>query len=498
MKNILGREGFDNPYKGARVNEEKKDYNFSKNVKMEELDFDRLFDEINFHDGMTISFHHHLRNGDFVLNKVMKEIHKRGIKNIRIAASSIFDCHKPIVPMIEDETITDIHTSYMAGPVARAVSEGKLKNPAYITTHGGRPRAILEKELEIDVAFIATPALGKDGSISGSEGVSACGSLGYGITDCLCAKKVVALTDNLVDKVNKADLEGGFIDYYITMDKIGDPNGIVSGTTQMTKDPINLSIARKTAELIDELGIIKDGFSFQTGAGGISLAVAKEISELMREKKVKASFGSGGITGFFVDMLEKDMIESLEDVQCFDLEAIKSIEKNEGHKKISASRYANPNDKCVVDDLDLVVLGASEIDMDFNVNVTTGTDGYILGGSGGHADTATGAKLTIITSKLFNARISSVVKDVRTITTPGEVVDVLVTEYGIAVNPKREDLITYIKENTSIELMTIEDLYKKAISFTGLGKRREKSKDLIAYSVYRDGTILDGIYKVEN
>lgn len=497
MKNILGRKGFDNPFQGSKAKEAKKDYKFDKNVTMEEIDFDSLFEKLNFHDGMTISFHHHLRNGDYVLNIVMEEIHKRGFKDLTLAPTSIFNCHKPLVPMIEDGTVTSIYTSYMAGPVADAVSLGKLKNPAYITTHGGRPRSILEGELEIDVAFVAAPALDQSGAISGSEGPSACGSLGYAIADCLCAKKVVVFTDNLVDKVQKPDLSGGFVGYYIKLDKIGDPVGIVSGTTQITKDPIGLAIARKAAGLLEELGFMKDGFSFQTGAGGVSLAVAKEVSDLMKEKEVVGSFGCGGITGFFVDMLEAGLFERLEDVQCFDIKAVESIGKNANHQKISASKYANPNDRCVVDDLDVVILGASEIDKNFNVNVTTGSNGYILGGSGGHADTATGAKLSIITTKLFNARISSIVDEVRTITTPGEAVDAVVTEYGIAINPRREDLIKYIEENTKIKLVTMDYLYDKAISFTGKPKKHPKSDQVVAYSVYRDGTILDGIYKVE-
>lgn len=496
MKNILGREGLDNPFKGCKENEDKKEYKIEKSVKMEEIDFDRLFKKINFHDGMTVSFHHHLRNGDYVLNTVMKEIHNRGYKDITVAASSIFDCHKDLVPMIEDQTVTEIYTSYMSGPVAKAVSEGKLKNPAFITTHGGRPRSILEGELEIDVAFIAAPCIDKSGAISGSEGKSACGSLGYAVADCQCAKTVVAITDDYAEKVKNPDIVGGFVDYLIKLDKIGDPVGIVSGTTQITKDPIGLVIARKTADLIDQLGFIKEGFSFQTGAGGVSLAVAKEVSDIMKEKNIKGSFGCGGITGFFVDMLEKGQFETLQDVQCFDIKAIDSIKRNKNHKKISASRYANPNDKCVVEDLDVVILGASEIDKNFNVNVTTGTDGYILGGSGGHADTATGAKLSIITTKLFNSRISSIVDEVRTITTPGQAIDVIVTEYGIAINPNRKDLIDFIEENTKIELVTIGYLYEKAISFTGKPKKREKSNEVVAYSVYRDGTILDAIYKV--
>ena len=145
--------------------------------------------------------------------------------------------------------------------------------------------------------------------------------------------------------------------------------------------------------------------------------------------------------------------------------------------------------------MDCVILGASEIDLNYNVNVTTGSDGNILGGSGGHADTAAGAKLTIITTKLFNARVSAIVDEVRTVTTPGDTIDAIVTDYGIAINPKREDLLNLL-EKTNLKLVTVEDLYEKAISFTGKPKTRPKSDEIIAYSVYRDGTILDSLGKI--
>lgn len=483
-------------FESARANVDKKEYHFEKNIEPELIGFDQVFDKFDLKDGMTVSFHHHLRNGDYVLNMVMEKLHEKGLKNLRLAASSVFACHEPLVAMIEDGTVTDIETSYMSGPVAEAVSKGKLRNPVFITTHGGRPRSIYEGELEIDIAFVAGPSVDKKGAIDGSMGKSACGSLGYAVADAMCAKKVVAITDNFVDECENPDIGPGFVDFIVEVDQIGDPNGIVSGTTQVTKDPLGLKIARLTAELIDELGLIKDGFSMQTGAGGISLAVASEVKDLMEAKKVKGSFGSGGITGFFVEMLEKGLFESLEDVQCFDIEAIKSSKRNKNHHKISGSNYANPNDDCVAEKLDCVILGASEIDKNFNINVTTGSDGIILGGSGGHADTATGAKLTIITTKLFNARVSAVVDEVRTITTPGEVVDVLVTEYGIAINPQRTDLIEALKE-TKLEIKTIDELYDIATSLTGLPKKREKSDEVIGFSVYRDGTILDTISKVE-
>ena len=170
---------------------------------------------------------------------------------------------------------------------------------------------------------------------------------------------------------------------------------------------------------------MKDGFSFQTGAGGVSLAVAAAVKDVMVQRSVRGSFASGGITGAIVDMFHAGLFRALFDVQCFDLDAVDSYRRDEAHLAMSASMYANPHNRgSVVNQLDAMILGAAEIDVDFNVNVTTGTDGIIMGGSGGHADTAAGAKLAIVTTKLNAGGYAKVVDRVTTVTTPGETIDV--------------------------------------------------------------------------
>ncbi len=144
----------------------------------------------------------------------------------------------------------------------------------------------------------------------------------------------------------------------------------------------------------------------------------------------------------------------------------------------------------------MVILGASEIDLDYNVNVTTGTDGIILGGSGGHADTAAGAKLAIIVSKLMNARLSCLVDRVTTVTTPGETIDILVTDRGIAINPKHQELIEKLKAETNLEILTIGELKEIADGLTGIPEKLKTSDRIVAVSEYRDGTILDVLYMV--
>lgn len=500
MKNSIGREGMDRPFGGAFANVHYRDYPCTKDPSKTPSfgkSLDEVLDALDLKDGMTFSFHHHLRNGDYVLSTVMKKIQERGLKDIKIAATSIFPCHECLVDMMADQTVTKIYASYYSGPVAKAVSEGKCRDICVVSTHGSRPRAILEGELVIDVAFIAAPAVDHSGNISGSDGPSACGVIGYAVPDAKMAKKVVALTDFITDSVTKCEIEGYMVDEVVEMTQIGNADGIVSGTTKVTKDPVGLKIARDCATLIEHSGLLVDGFSFQTGAGGTSLAVATEVKSIMKEKNIHGSFASGGITQYIVEMLEEGLFNELYDVQCFDLGAVASMVKNLNHKKMDSNDYANINNKDnIASGLDVVILGASEMDLDYNVNVTTGSDGIILGGSGGHADTAAGAKLSIIVSKLVNARISCLVDRVTTVTTPGETIDVLVTERGIAINPRNAELIEKLKRETKLEILPIEELKQIADELTGVPNTRSHSEDIVAVSEYRDGTIVDVIYKV--
>lgn len=455
-----------------------------------------LFDKLDLKDGITVSSHHHLRNGDAVLNMMMLELQRRGIKDITLVASSLFPVHKELIPLLEDGTITNIITSYISGDLAKAISKGKLKGKILMQSHGGRARSIIDKNVVIDYAFIAAPSCDPMGNISGVNGEASCGSMGYAMADAIYAKKKIAITDTIVAYPNyPSDITEDYVDYILKVDSIGDKNGIVSGTTKVTKDPVGLKIAKDTLKVMKASGLLKDGFSYQSGAGGISLAVTDFLRDYMIKENIKGSFASGGITGYLTDMLEEGLFTSLYDVQCFDLKAIESIKKNANHLRMSGSEYGNPEVSAVVDNLDVVILGATEIDLDFNVNVITGADGVLMGGSGGHQDTAAGAKMSIIVSKLFSSRLPVIKNRVDVIATPGTTIDVLVTERGIAVNPLRQDLIEKFKEN-SLNVMTIQELKAIADNFMGEPKEIKKKDRIIGYSEYRDGSILDEIHEV--
>lgn len=450
-------------------------------------------------DGMTISFHHHMRNGDALVNMVLDIIAKLGIKDLTLAPSSLGTCHGPVIDHIKSGVITGIQSSGLREPLGDELSKGILKKPVIIRSHGGRARAVEDGELHIDVSFIAAPSCDKMGNINGRFGKSACGSMGYAIVDAQHADYVVAVTDNLVDFPNlPASINQTMVDAVCVVESIGDPKKIVSGAIRFNDNPRDLLIAQNAVKVIVNSGYFKDGFVYQTGAAGASLAVTKLLREEMLSKNIKASLGLGGITSQLVKLHEEGLMDALFDTQSFDLDAVASIGRNPKHYEISASFYANPNTPGpAVNNLDFVMLGALEVDTDFNVNVMTKSDGVINQAIGGHQDTAVGAKVSVILAPLIRARIPIIVDKVTTVCTPGDAVDVICTDYGIAVNPKRKDLIENLTK-AGVELKTIEELKNLAEKITGKPEAVEFTDEIVGIVQYRDGSIIDVIRKVKN
>ena len=447
--------------------------------------------------GMSVSFHHHLRNGDYVLNMVMDEIAKMGVGDLTLNASSLFDCHLPLAEHIRNGVVRRIRTDYMSAGLGRMISEGLMAEPVEFRTHGGRPKDIASGETPIDVAFIAAPTADEMGNCTGKLGPSACGSLGYAFPDAMYARNVVVITDNLVPyPLQGWSIPEIYVNTVVRVDAIGNPQGIVSGTTKITRDPVGLVMAERAVEVIRHSGLLQDGFSFQTGAGGASLAAAKFLMDVMVRENIRGSFASGGITGYLVDMLNAGCFRSLMDVQCFDLKAVESIRTNPAHQEISAMHYASPGAaSAVVDSLDVVILGATEIDTDFNVNVHTDSRGAIMGGSGGHSDTAAGAKLSMIIAPLFRARLPIVTERVRCISTPGRDVDVLVTQRGVAVNPRRAELAERRKA-AGLPIVDIHELKEIAERITGTPATVPSGDQVVARVIHRDGNVIDAIHNV--
>ena len=246
----------------------------------------------NAHDGMTVSFHHHFREGDLVVCMVMEEIHKMGFKNITLSASSLGKAHDALVPMIEDGTIVNIESSGVRGKIGDAISHGKLKGLATMRSHGGRVRAIETGETHVDIAFIGAPSCDEYGNCSGMGGKTNCGVLSYAYVDAEMADYVVAVTDCLVDYPNyPAEINQTKVDYVCVVDQIGIPEKIATGAAKPTTDQRKILMAEYCTQVVANTPYFKDGFSYQTGVGGASIASTISLSKIMEEKNIHMGLG---------------------------------------------------------------------------------------------------------------------------------------------------------------------------------------------------------------
>ncbi len=450
-------------------------------------------------DGMTVDFNHNLRNGDHVVAMVMREVARLRIRDIKICASGILDgmIEQGLGELIETGVVRAVETTGNSILLGELVSRGRFSDLCRFHTHGGRPRSIINGEVKIDVAFVAAPTADPMGNCNGVDGPNAFGSMGFSMTSSRYADKVVVITDNLVPyPLNRASIDETLVDYVVKVDSIGDPNGIATGSLRPTRDPKALKLAEYSAAAIANSGLLKEGFSFQAGAGGASVATAKYIKDYMKSNNVHGSYILGGITSHSVALLEEGCFETILDTQTMDRMAVQSLRNNPRHREISDNMYANAFAKsCAVNGLDVVVLGALSVDTDFNANLTVNSAGYVASGPGGHTDTSAGAKMSMIVVPLVRTRYPTVVDRVISVTTPGKDVNVVVTEYGIAVNPKDAELKTRFKD-AGLKVVEIEELWKLAESMTGKPAPIRFGDRVVAHVVHRDGYVIDEVRNV--
>lgn len=446
-------------------------------------------------DGMTIATHHHLRNGDLVSNMVFDAAAEMGAKDLVWLPSASFPINEPVIGHLESGVVHHIEGS-MNGPLGKYASEGKMRGMAVLRSHGGRVQAIQDGEVHIDIAVLAAPTADAFGNANGQNGPSACGVLGYGIADFLYADRVILVTDNLTGfPCMPTEIQGNYVDCVVVVDKIGIPERIVSGTTQITKSPDRLLIAEMTAQFIEETGMLHDGCFMQAGAGGTSLAIGVYAHERLKKRGWKAQMGFGGSTKYMVQMLEEGTMEHILDAQAFDLDAIRSIRENKNHHIYSVLNAYNFHSKGnITTMMDIMILGATEVDVNFNANVVTHSDGYLLHGIGGWQN-CLHAKNVILPIPLFRDRIPVIVDEVTTLCGPGELIDVIITERGIAINPRRQDLLDKLK-HSSLPLKTIEQLKEEAEKICGKPQKPQLSDEYVAAIKWVDGTVIDAVRKV--
>jgi citrate lyase subunit alpha/citrate CoA-transferase len=287
------------------------------------------------------------------------------------------------------------------------------------------------------------------------------------------------------------------VDYVVRLDSLGDSSKIVSGTTEITKSPDRLLIAEYIARFMEEAGIMKDGFSFQAGAGGINLAFVLYLKERMKAKGVKARFVRGGSTKYLVELLEDGLTDYILDGQTFDLEGVRSMRENPKHINTSPFNSYNFHGKGnFASIVDAAVLGATEIDVNFNANVVSHSDGYLLHGIGGWQNCLY-SKCTILAVPSFRNRIPVIIDEVTTLCGPGELIDVVITERGIAINPRRKDLIKAMK-NSSLPVKPIRQISDEVYEICGIpAKPRLNRKKVVAIVKWIDGTVIDSVFRVK-
>jgi citrate lyase subunit alpha / citrate CoA-transferase len=442
-------------------------------------------------NGMTISTHHHFRDGDLLANRVFDVAAELGVKDMRWFPSAAFPCHAPLIRHLDAGVIHHIEGS-MNGPLGDYASSGRMRGMGVLRSHGGRYQAIQDGEVHVDIAVIAAPTSDPFGNCNGVNGPSACGGLGFALADSQYADRVIVVTDNLVPfPCVPWQIHGNQVDSVVVVDKIGEPSKIVSGTTNITRSPDRLLIAEWTARFVRAAGILKDGFSFQAGAGGTALAFAIYLKEMMKQDGIKARFVRGGSTRYLVEMLEEGLTDYILDGQTFDLDGVRSMRDNPRHVHTNPFVSYNYHSKGnVASMVDVTVLGATEVDVNFNANVVTHSDGRLLHGIGGWQNCLF-AKCTILPIPSFRDRIPVIVDEVTTLCGPGELIDVVVTERGIAINPLRQDLIEATR-HSDLPIKPIAQLKEEIERICGGAPDRPRYEDnVIAAVKWVDGTVID-------
>ncbi len=447
-------------------------------------------------DGMTLSTHHHFRNGDLVGNLLLDTAAKMGKRDLMWFPSASFPCHEPVIRHMEKGVVHHIEGS-MNGPLGDYCTDGEMRGLGVLRSHGGRWQAIQDGEVHVDIAVIAAPCADPFGNANGVSGPAACGSLNFALADSLYADKVIVVTDHLVPfPAIPWQIQGNHVDAVVVVDKVGDPSKIVSGTTEVTKSPDRLLLAELVARFVRDAGIMRDGFSFQAGAGGTALAFAIYLKEMMKKAGVKARFVRGGSTKYLVEMLDEGLTDYILDGQTFDLDGVASMRDNPRHVATSPFTSYNYHGKGFFGSMvDAVVLGATEVDVNFNANVVTHSDGRLLHGIGGWQNCLFSG-CTILAVPAVRDRIPVIVDEVTTLTGPGELIDVVITERGIAINPRRLDLLEAAK-GKGLPLRDIRDIQREVYQMCGGAPIPPKrGGEVVAAVKWVDGTVIDSVWKV--
>ncbi len=468
-------------------------------------------------DGDGVSFPHYYRNGgDRFLRTIIAELKRRGLKGVRLIGNAYFGELDYLVEAVEDGTVAYLYGNPYGGLAKTAMAGGLLPVRIIGCTHGGRQRDIALGIEPVRLAVFPAPAADPWGNASGVLGrrEQRCGPLGLFDADVRHADYSCVLAGTVYDRfLPHRSISMEHVDFVVPFEKPGDAAGIGAGTLDLARimSPANLAVADRVMRLLGAAGLLRDGVAFQSGSGA-SLAILKRLSDHFAEHKLRASFTIGGITEIHVDMLRRGAVELILHGQCFQpTDAVfDSLLHDRGHQEVSTSLYASLAGKATLTPLlDFALLSCAEIDRDFAVNTVTGYDGRYVGGIGGGPNVGR-SKLTIIFTTLagFSKRrgqsYPSIRGRVNTVTMPGELVDVVITEGDAVINPaSRSPYAAALRDNAAaagIPLISMDELAAKALakarSLGPLMPEPAFTDEVVEIVKADDGSILDVVRQI--
>ncbi|MCK5145727.1 hypothetical protein KAR48_03165 [bacterium] len=475
---------------------------------------DAVMELIN--DGDVISYPHYYRTGDVALKMIIDKLRETGKRNIILYANAIFDNTDPwLIEAKNDGVIQGIYGNIYRKFGARVMAGEMLPWVGVGFSHGNRVRKLQTGEVHIKVAFGPVPIADTHGNANGMMGKEEhyCGPVGLFLADAEYADYTCLMAGTVSEHlIMPGSISMELTDFIVKVDDPGLSSGIGSGTLNIAharENKFNAMVADNVTRLMHASGAVQDMMNFQVGSGA-GLLVLDNIRKALKEENFTANFAIGGVTSLHVDMLDEGTLKHLLHVQLFEpsVRVVQSLLNHPGHHETSAGCYASVAGKeCAVNMLDFAVLSALEVDLDFNVN-TVCANGRIIGGIGGGQDVAAGSDLTVIFLPLARGKdgkgFPKVVKEVYTRTTPGEVIDAVVTEDYAVVNPaSKSSCKERIIEQASkydLKLISIEELHEKSLakarSFGHIPEKAEITDDIVHIIEWRDGTLLDTVKKL--
>ena len=467
-------------------------------------------------DGDTISYPHYYRLGDNGMKIVIDKLREQGKRNIKLYANAVFDNTDPwLFEAWQDGIISGVYGNLYRKFGEHLTNGDLLPWVGVGFSHGNRVRKLQTGEVHVKVAFGPVPIADIHGNSNGVMGKEEhwCGPLGLFSADAEFADYTCLLAGTVSEHlILPNEIPMAQVDFVVPVETPGLASGIGSGTLDLERiraNDFNRIIAENVTNVMRAARVVKEDFGFQVGSGA-GLIVLDEIRKMLKEQEIVANFAIGGVTSMHVDMFKEGTLRYLWHGQLFEPSAkvIKSLLEDSGHKAIPAGEYASvANKECLVNMLDVAVLSALEVDVNFNVN-TVCANGRIIGGIGGGQDVAAGADLTIMFLPLAQGKngkgFPKVVDKVYTRTTPGEVVDVVVTDEYVSVNPASKS--TYIEailsnaKDSGLKIVSIEELHEKSMAkaaeFGTIPSKTETTDEIVHAIEWRDGTLLDVIKKV--